>query len=157
MRWSWEMAMPVNPLRMSLTIMFYGFQFPRGRRAISTFAPPCFDSKFAPYFILSVSSRWASILITMLHWTPRPTTLDRSISLCFSPSIRNKKRRQLRIEVVVSRRKRRRRMESLVSEKKRKKHFECGCSKKEASFSVIRMFRSQKSSQVFKSLTSCCP
>lgn len=42
--------------------------------------------------------------------------------------------------------------------KKRTFDFECGCSKKEAaSFFVIRIFRSQKSSQVFKSLTSCCP
>lgn len=152
MRWSWEMAMPVNPLRMSLTIMFYGFQFPRGRRAISTFAPPCLDSKFAPYFILSVSSRWASILITMLHWTPRSTTLDRSVFLCH--------RFEIKKDVNFESRSLEEREEEewrVLFPKRKEKNISNAAARKEASFSVIRMFRSQKSSQVFKSLTSCCP
>lgn len=112
------MAMPVNPLRMSLTIMFYGFQFPRGRRAISTFAPPCLDSKFAPYFIFSISSRWASILITMLHWTPGLETPDHSISLYHRLEI--KKIRPLGIEIIVSLLKKKKNGESFFKKKKKK-------------------------------------
>lgn len=101
------------------------------------------------------SLRLFALSINFNHHAPLNSyspTLDRSVSLCH--------RFEIKKDVNFESRSLEEREEEewrVLFPKRKEKNISNAAARKEASFSVIRMFRSQKSSQVFKSLTSCCP